>query len=353
MHFIDEATITVRSGDGGRGCVSFRREKFVPRGGPDGGNGGNGGSVLLEVSPSLSTLLDFRYRNLFKAARGQHGMGKNMHGKGASDRRIAVPPGTVVADADTGEILADLTRPGETLLVAKGGRGGRGNSAFTSSVNQAPDRAEPGHPGRERRLRLELKMIAQVGLIGLPNAGKSTLLSHISRAHPKIADYPFTTLTPHLGVVDAGESRSFVVADIPGLIQGAARGAGLGTRFLRHVERTRLLLHLVDVSPESEQEPIERLEIIETELASAVGDLVKKPQMIVATKIDTLPPEGPGRERLESLARYCGGRGLPFAAISAVSGAGIEALVREVARMLRALPRPDAESPLSTESPCS
>ena len=245
MHFIDEATITVRSGDGGRGCVSFRREKFVPRGGPDGGNGGNGGSVLLEVSPSLSTLLDFRYRNLFKAARGRHGMGKNMHGKGAPDRRISVPPGTIVTDADTGEILADLTRPGETVLVAKGGRGGRGNSAFTSSVNQAPDQAEPGRPGQERRLRLELKLIAGIGLIGLPNAGKSTLLSHISRAHPKIADYPFTTLSPVLGVV-SHRDEEIVVADLPGLIEGAHRGVGLGHRFLRHAERTEGLIHLLD-----------------------------------------------------------------------------------------------------------
>jgi len=245
MHFIDEATITVRSGDGGRGCVSFRREKFVPRGGPDGGAGGNGGSVLLVASPHLSTLLDFRYRNIHKAGRGQHGKGKNMIGRSAPDLRIAVPPGTIVYDADTGEMLADLTRPGDTYLAAPGGRGGRGNWSFATSVNQAPETAEPGEPGVERRLKLELKLIARIGLVGLPNAGKSTLLSRISRARPKIADYPFTTLSPVLGVV-SHRDEEFVVADLPGLIEGAHRGAGLGHRFLKHVERTQGLVHVVD-----------------------------------------------------------------------------------------------------------
>jgi GTP-binding protein len=284
MHFIDEATITVRSGDGGRGCVSFRREKFVPRGGPDGGNGGNGGSVLLEVSPSLSTLLDFRYRNLFKAARGQHGMGKNMHGKGAPDRRIKVPPGTVVTDADTGEVLADLTRPGEMFRVAKGGRGGRGNTAFTSSVNQAPDLAEPGRPGQERRLRLELKLIAEIGLIGLPNAGKSTLLSRISRAHPKIADYPFTTLSPVLGVV-SHRDEEIVVADLPGLIEGAHRGVGLGHRFLRHAERTEGLIHLLDASQDSDG-IVAAYRTIRDEMEKFGPGLAARPTLLAFTKMD-------------------------------------------------------------------
>ena len=227
MHFIDEATITVRSGDGGRGCVSFRREKFVPMGGPDGGTGGNGGSVLLVASPHLSTLLDFRYRNLHKAKRGQHGKGKNMTGKCGPDLQVAVPMGTIVYDAETGETLADLTKAGETYLAAAGGRGGRGNLSFTSSMNQAPDNAEPGEPGIERRLRLELKLIARIGLVGLPNAGKSTLLSRISRAKPKIADYPFTTLSPVLGVV-SHRDEEFVVADLPGPDRGSAPGRGAG-----------------------------------------------------------------------------------------------------------------------------
>jgi GTPase len=321
MHFIDEATITVRSGDGGRGCVSFRREKFVPRGGPDGGNGGNGGSVLLEVSPSLSTLLDFRYRNLFKAARGQHGMGKNMHGKGAPDRRIAVPPGTIVADADTGEILADLTRPGETLLVAKGGRGGRGNSAFTSSVNQAPDQSEPGRPGRERRLRLELKLIAEIGLIGLPNAGKSTLLSRISRAHPKIADYPFTTLSPVLGVV-SHRDEEIVVADLPGLIEGAHRGVGLGHRFLRHAERTEGLIHLLDAS----QDPdgiVASYRTIRDETAKFGPELAARPTLLAFTKMDLTG----ARENAERALAEIGHPAGEIYFISAATGEGIAPLL--------------------------
>ena len=321
MHFIDEATITVRSGDGGRGCVSFRREKFVPRGGPDGGNGGNGGSVVLEVSPSLSTLLDFRYRNLFKAARGQHGMGKNMHGKGAPDRRIAVPPGTIISDADTGEILADLTRAGETLLVAKGGRGGRGNSAFTSSVNQAPDQAEPGRPGRERRLRLELKLIAEIGLIGLPNAGKSTLLSRISRAHPKIADYPFTTLSPVLGVV-SHRDEEIVVADLPGLIEGAHRGVGLGHRFLRHAERTEGLIHLLDAS----QDPdgiVAAYRTIRDEMEKFGPELAARPTLLAFTKMDLTGARENAERALASIRPAAG----EVHFISAATGEGIPPLL--------------------------
>jgi len=284
MHFIDEATITVRSGDGGRGCVSFRREKFVPRGGPDGGAGGNGGSVLLVASPHLSTLLDFRYRNIHKAGRGQHGKGKNMIGRSAPDLRIAVPPGTIVYDADTGEMLADLTRPGDTYLAAPGGRGGRGNWSFATSVNHAPETAEPGEPGVERRLKLELKLIARIGLVGLPNAGKSTLLSRISRARPKIADYPFTTLSPVLGVV-SHRDEEFVVADLPGLIEGAHRGAGLGHRFLKHVERTQGLVHVVDAG-QSPGRIVEAYRTVRDEMERFQPGLAGRPTLLVFNKMD-------------------------------------------------------------------
>jgi GTP-binding protein len=305
MHFIDEATITVRSGDGGRGCVSFRREKFVPMGGPDGGTGGNGGSVLLVASPHLSTLLDFRYRNLHKAKRGQHGKGKNMTGKCGPDLQVAVPMGTMVYDADTGETLADLTKAGETYIAAAGGRGGRGNLCFTSSVNQAPDTAEPGEPGIERRLRLELKLIARIGLVGLPNAGKSTLISRISRAKPKIADYPFTTLSPVLGVV-SHRDEEFVVADLPGLIEGAHLGAGLGHRFLKHVERTEGLVHVLDAGQEPDR-IVEAYRTIRDEMERFQAGLADRPTLLVFNKMDLtgarenaeralaeigLPPEG-------------------------------------------------------------
>ncbi|MBI5420507.1 MAG: GTPase ObgE [Deltaproteobacteria bacterium] len=284
MHFIDEAAVTVRAGDGGRGCLSFRREKYVPRGGPDGGNGGNGGSVTLQVSPHLSTLLDFKYRKIFKAKRGQHGMGKNMHGKNAPDLFIAVPPGTLVRDEETGEILADLTRPGETSVVARGGRGGRGNASFVSATNQAPDRADPGKPGEERRLRLELKLIANLGLIGLPNAGKSTLLSRISRAKPKIADYPFTTLSPVLGVV-THRDEEFVVADLPGLVEGAHKGAGLGHRFLKHVERTEGLIHVLDASHPPEK-VAEAFRIVREEMEKFRPELSRRPTILAFNKMD-------------------------------------------------------------------
>jgi GTP-binding protein len=321
MHFIDEATITVRSGDGGRGCVSFRREKYVPRGGPDGGTGGNGGSVLLVVSPHLSTLLDFRYRNLHKAKRGEHGKGKNMHGKNGPDLRIAVPPGTVIHDADTGETVADLTRPGEAYLAAVGGRGGRGNASFTSSVNQAPDNAEPGQAGQERRLRLELKLIAQFGLIGLPNAGKSTLLSRISRARPKIADYEFTTLSPVLGVV-SHRDEEFVVADLPGLIEGAHRGAGLGHRFLRHVERTEGLIHVLDAS----QEPGRIAGAYRTvcdEMEKFQPGLLDRPTLLVFNKMDL-----PGAcENAERALREIGPLQGDAYRISAATGEGIRHLL--------------------------
>ncbi|MGE5247031.1 MAG: GTPase ObgE [Verrucomicrobiota bacterium] len=329
MHFIDEATITVRSGDGGRGCVSFRREKFVPRGGPDGGTGGNGGSVILEVSPHLSTLLDFRYRSLHKARRGQHGKGKNMNGKNAPDLRIAVPPGTMVFDAESGEILADLLRPGQAFLAAAGGHGGRGNASFATSVNQAPDTAEPGHPGQERRLRLELKLLAQFGLIGLPNAGKSTLLSRISRARPKIADYPFTTLAPVLGVV-SHRDEEFVVADLPGLIEGAHRGAGLGHRFLKHVERTEGLVHVLDAAQRPEQ-IVKAYRTVCDEMERFRPGLLSRPTLLVFNKMDL-----PGaRENAEASRREIGSGPKGTYCISAATGEGIPALLDALLELRR------------------
>ncbi len=332
--FVDHARICVAAGDGGNGCLSFRREKYVPRGGPDGGDGGDGGSVVLRAESGLSTLIQFRYERHFRATRGQHGMGAKKHGKNGADRIVKVPPGTGVYDGDGVKLLADLVKPGEEYLAARGGRGGRGNARFATSTNQAPRRTEPGEPGEEAWLTLELKLLADVGLVGFPNAGKSTLLSRISDAHPKIADYPFTTLTPHLGVVALDDFRSFVVTDVPGLIRGAAQGAGLGIQFLRHLERTRILLHLVDLSAMAEGDVLERVGTIEAELEGAPGELSRRPQVIVGTKIDTLPGDKTGEERMERLRRHCAGRGLPFFAVSAVTGAGIDALLRGVDRML-------------------
>ena len=353
--FVDHARIFVSAGGGGNGCLSFRREKFVPRGGPDGGDGGDGGSVILLADADLSTLVPFRYVRLLHAKRGQHGMGSNCHGRNGVDLVVKVPPGTYVFEDGSTEPIAALRKAGDTFVAARGGRGGRGNARFATSTHQAPRRADPGEPGEERWLVLELKLLADVGLVGFPNAGKSTLISRISDAHPKIADYPFTTLTPHLGHVVADEAFSFVVADIPGLIEGAAQGAGLGMRFLRHIERTRLLLHLVEVSPEAELDPLERMRIIDHELASAPGHLSDKPRIIVATKLDTISTgqEGDeGRERLEALRRHCETHDLPFAAISAVSGLGVAELVQLVARRLRELPPPAEEAPLPVEEAC-
>ncbi len=321
MHFIDEATITVRAGDGGRGCVSFRREKFVPRGGPDGGNGGRGGSVVLKVSGHMSTLLDFRYRTIFKARRGQHGMGKGRHGWNADDLVIPVPPGTLVTDEETGAVLADLTRPGDTLLAAAGGRGGRGNAVFATATNQAPENAEPGGVGEERRLKLVLKLIAQVGLVGLPNAGKSTLLSRISRARPKIADYPFTTLSPVLGVVRHRDDE-FVVADLPGLIEGAHRGAGLGDRFLKHAERTEALVHVVDAahSPES---LAGAYRVVREEMEKFRPELAQRPTLLAFNKMDVTG----ARESAEKARRLLNFPERDAYYISAVTGEGITALL--------------------------
>ena len=266
VRFIDEAKIYVRSGRGGRGCVSFRREKFVPRGGPDGGDGGNGGDVILVAQRNVSSLLDHRYRQHYIAQNGEHGKGKNQHGKNAPPLIVPVPVGTVVKDFYTGEILGDMVEEGQTLVVARGGRGGRGNARFATSTNQAPRYAEPGEEGEERTLLLELKLLADVGIVGFPNAGKSTLISRISAARPKIADYPFTTIVPNLGVVRYNEGKTFVVADIPGLIKGAHEGAGLGIRFLKHIERTRLLIHLLDLSPLTGRNPIEDYHVLNEEL---------------------------------------------------------------------------------------
>lgn len=330
MHFIDEAAITVRAGDGGRGCSSFRREKFVPRGGPDGGNGGNGGSVLLKVSPHLSTLLDFRYRRIFKAKRGQHGMGKKMHGRNATDLLIAVPPGTLVYDDDSGKLLADLTRPGDTLTAARGGRGGRGNAMFVSSTRQAPDRADPGKPGAERKLRLSLKLIANIGLVGLPNAGKSTLLSRISRARPKIADYPFTTLSPVLGVV-LHRDEEFVVADLPGLIEGAHLGAGLGHRFLKHVERTEGLVHVLD-SSDAPDKIAEAFRVVNEEMEKFRPELARRPAILAFNKMDLTGARESAEKALALLNFPEGGAYY----ISAATGSGVTELLDGLLKLRKA-----------------
>lgn len=291
MKFVDEATIKVHAGNGGRGIVSFRREKFVPFGGPDGGDGGEGGSVYLVARQGLNTLADFRYQRTFKGENGQPGGSADCSGRAGGDLEVAVPVGTVVNDEETGETLGDLTRDGERILVARGGRGGLGNQHFKSSTNRTPRRATPGTAGERRELRLELKLLADVGLLGLPNAGKSTLISVVSAARPRIADYPFTTLHPNLGVVYVGEHRSFVMADIPGLIEGAAEGAGLGIRFLKHLQRTRLLLHLVDIAPpDPEADPVKGARAIAAELKKFSPELAARERWLVLNKIDLLPP---------------------------------------------------------------
>lgn len=320
--FIDEATIRVAGGHGGNGCMAFRREKFVPRGGPSGGDGGKGGDVYLESSIHLNTLLKFRYNREFTAERGRHGEGSNRHGKSGEDLLIPVPSGTIVYNEMTGECLQDLAESGQRFLAARGGRGGRGNARFATSVNQAPRRADPGEPGEEIALRLELKLLADVGLVGFPNVGKSTLISRLSEARPRIADYPFTTLEPHLGVVGVDRDRSFVMADIPGLIEGAHSGRGLGVRFLKHIERTRLLLHLIDAAESTERDPVEDYRVILGELESFSAEVARKPALIVASRVDAA---GSG-ERLRALRRFCEGQGKPLYEISAVTGQGLEEL---------------------------
>ena len=328
--FVDEIDVFVKGGDGGAGCVSFRREKFVPYGGPDGGDGGDGGSIWLEADPALTTLLDYHYKRHYHAERGTHGQGSNRHGASGRDTVLKVPLGTVVADRDTLEHLGDLTTAGQRVIAVRGAIGGRGNARFATSTNQAPRRADLGRPGPERWLHLELKLLADVGVIGFPNAGKSTLVSRLSAARPKIADYPFTTLQPTLGIVRADGDRAFVIADLPGLIPGAAEGKGLGHQFLRHTERTRLLLHMLDLDPLAGRDPIEDLTTINQELAAYSPDLAARPQMVLANKTD-LPDAAPNRERVE---RHCASKGLTLFVISAVTGAGLADLVREIARRL-------------------
>jgi len=295
VKFFDEAFITVQSGDGGHGCVSFRREKYIPRGGPDGGDGGKGGDVIIKSSSHRRTLYPFRFKRQFKAQNGSPGQGKQKTGKNGDDLIIEIPPGTLITDEETNEVIKDFTQPDVTYIIANGGRGGRGNTRFKTATHRAPRFAQPGEPGNFLKLKLELKLLADVGIIGLPNAGKSTLISVISSATPKIADYPFTTLTPTLGVVKAGWGEPFVVADIPGLIEGAHKGVGLGIRFLRHIERTRVLVHLIDISTVDPQNPLTEYEIINRELANYSSQLMEKPQIVVLNKIDLSGTNEAGR----------------------------------------------------------
>jgi GTP-binding protein len=330
MKFIDEVRIEVEAGHGGRGCMSFRREKFVPRGGPDGGDGGEGGDVVAVADPQLTTLLDLRYQRLYRAGRGVHGKGKDQHGKRGEEKVIPVPVGTMIRDAESGELLADLCEPGQRVVIARGGKGGRGNARFVSSTNRSPRKVQPGLPGEERRLDVELRLLADVGIIGLPNAGKSTLISVISAARPKIADYPFTTLVPNLGVVSYGEGKSFVVADIPGLIEGAHRGEGLGHKFLKHVSRTRVLVHLLDASRISPDDPLSEWRAINRELELFDPALAAKPQIVVANKIDL--PEA--REAAALLKEKFAAMAVPFCAISAATHEGLRELTFSIAGQL-------------------
>ncbi len=342
--FVDEAKIFVKGGDGGNGCIAFRREKYVPRGGPSGGDGGHGGSIYLEANINDNTLLRYRYNREFKADRGRHGEGSNCTGHSGEDMILRVPIGTLVFDEPGGATIADLASPGQRVLIAHGGRGGRGNQHFAKPWHQAPREHEDGFPGEERHLRLELKLLADVGLVGFPNAGKSTLISVISAARPKIANYPFTTLEPNLGVVNADGGtgghgtelgRTFVVADLPGLIEGAHLGAGLGIRFLRHVERTRLLVHLIDTSDSNADDPVHSFGVINGELEAFSASLIEKPMIVVATKLDATTD----RTRLEALRDFCKERNLEFHSVSAAAGDGVKDLVRSIADALDRIPR--------------
>ncbi len=330
MKFIDEVKIRVIAGDGGRGCVSFRREKFIPRGGPNGGNGGKGGDVIALADPQLTTLLDLRYQKQYKAGRGEHGLGKDQHGKTGEDRIIKVPVGTIIRDAGTGELIGDLKEAGQQVVVAAGGRGGKGNAHFVSSTNRSPRFAQPGEPGEDKELEIELRLLADVGIIGLPNAGKSTLIAAISAVRPKIADYPFTTLVPNLGVVAYGEGKSFVVADIPGLIEGAHEGHGLGDKFLRHVTRTSVLIHLLDASNIDEEDLLAEWKTVNRELELFDPELGEKPQIVVANKID-LPA---GKNHAKLLAKKLPQGYQPLHSISAATTEGVRALAQYIGMRL-------------------
>jgi len=340
--FIDEAKIRVKAGDGGNGCLAFRREKYVPRGGPSGGDGGKGGDVVMESSERHNTLVHFRFNPEYKAERGRHGEGSNRTGRDGADIVLKVPVGTLLYDEESGERMHDFIRSDDRIVIARGGRGGRGNARFATSTHRAPQECEPGYPGEERTFRLELKLLADVGLVGFPNVGKSTLISRISAARPKIADYPFTTLQPNLGVVTVGEQpeeNSFVVADIPGLIEGAHAGTGLGTQFLRHIERTRLLVHLVDVSAASGRpDGVKDFEVIMRELKSFGAGLERKPMLVAASKMDIAE-----RAKLAELRGYCKKRRLQLFPISAVTGRGIDELKYALAERLRGLRRRETE----------
>ena len=350
MKLVDEAEIQVIAGNGGNGCVGFRREKFIPLGGPDGGDGGDGGSVWLVADENLNTLVDFRHQRQFRAQRGENGMGRQMYGKAGQDLVIKVPVGTVITNVETDEVIGDLARNGERLLVAHGGKGGLGNMHFKSSTNRTPRKALPGLPGEERELRMELKLLADVGLLGFPNAGKSTLIRAVSTATPKVADYPFTTLYPNLGVVSVEPHRSFVIADIPGLIEGAAEGAGLGAQFLRHLQRTRLLLHLVDIAPlafegegvEAPMPPAEQVRALERELERHDPELLDKPRWLVMNKADLLPP-GESQALAESIVAELGWTG-PWYLVSAIGREGTRPIMLEVQAYLDRLKAEAAEA---------
>jgi len=329
MAFIDEAKFFVKGGDGGNGCVSFRREKFVPKGGPDGGDGGDGGDVIIKTSKRLSSLIDFRYRSHFIAEKGTHGQGKKKHGRNGADRIISVPIGSLIKDAETDEVIADLVEDGQIIIVAKGGDGGRGNTHFASSRNRTPRVAGRGRPSVERWLRIELKLLADVGLVGLPNAGKSTLLSSLSAAQPKIASYPFTTLEPHLGVMQLDHHAPHVIADIPGLIEGAHKGAGLGHKFLKHIERTKILLHIIDAS-KTIDEIVEDHQTIEEELSRFNETLLSRRKFILLNKIDLLED----KSQFEKLVKIFNNKDISVLAISALTGSGIDALKKHLAETL-------------------
>ena len=342
-NFIDEAEIYVRSGKGGDGCISFRREKFVPFGGPNGGDGGKGGDIIFRTNPNLSSLQDFRYKKEYRARNGENGRSKNQHGKGAEDLVIPVPVGTILKNIETGEVICDLNTKEQEFRLAKGGSGGKGNARFATSTNQAPRIAHPGKEGVELNLKLELKLLADVGIVGFPNAGKSTLISKISAAKPKIADYPFTTIVPNLGVVTYSDTRTFVIADIPGIIEGAHKGAGLGIKFLKHIERTKLLVHMIDVSQLNDRNPVEDYIKMNNEMGSFSSDLKDKPQIVVLNKTDIVQDE----KNLKETENYFSENGIPVFKISAITGEGLGLLKDEIVKNLELLkpePTEDSES---------